>query len=77
MGTAIRRTIMVKQIAKRYVHTAIFKGLLVQVERCKVIVPVMVSCDFHVTTVRWTKLERAPVFPVSGVAAFLCQPKSN
>ena len=64
-GTAIRRTIKVKQIAKRNVNTAIFIGLLIRGERFHAIGPVMESCHVHVTAVRWTKLKRAPVFLVS------------
>ena len=77
METAIRRTIKVEKSALRYVNTARLIGLLVQGERFHVIELIMESCHFQVTAVRWTKLERAPVFPVSGVAAFLSQLKSN
>ena len=64
-GTAIRRTIKVKKKKKRNVNTAIFIGVFVRGERVRLIGPVIESCHFHVTAVRWTKLERSPVLPVS------------
>ena len=63
---------MIKQIAQRYVNTAIFICFLVSVNRFYAIPPVIISFHFNTTSIRGSNLERTPVLPVRRVTTHLC-----